>query len=154
MGHVIEGALLALALFGSVVGMLELGRRTGAKRRARDAEAAQTSVSVVNGAVFGLLGLLIAFTFSGAAARFERRRDLIVEEANAVGTAWLRLDLLPADAQPPLRDSFRRYIDARLDGYRMLPDRRLRGPSSRPRRTRCSTSRRRAPRSRGCTRRS
>src|SRR5574341_875441 len=38
------------------------------------------------------------------------------------GTAWLRLDLLPANAQPELRDLFRRYLDLRLSAYRKLPD--------------------------------
>ena len=72
--------------------------------------------------MFGLLGLLIAFTFSGAAARFDARRHLVVEEANAIGTAYLRLDVLLPDAQTALRDKFRRYVDARLDAYRKLPD--------------------------------
>ena len=76
----------------------------------------------IEGAVFALLGLLIAFTFSGAAARFDTRRALIVEETNAIGTAYLRLDLLPTGAQPPLRDLFRRYVDARLEAYRKLPN--------------------------------
>jgi hypothetical protein len=66
--------------------------------------------------------LLIAFTFSGAASRFDARRHLVVEEANAIGTAYLRLDLLPARAQPTLRESFRRYVEARLEVYRKLPD--------------------------------
>ena len=57
-------------------------------------------MGVIEGAVFALLGLLLAFTFSGAATRFEGRRHLIVEEANDIGTAYLRVDLLPADAQP------------------------------------------------------
>jgi hypothetical protein len=47
---------------------------------------------------------------------------LIVEETNAIGTAYLRLDLLPADARPALREGFRRYVDARLEVYRRLPD--------------------------------
>nr|MCU0808671.1 DUF4239 domain-containing protein [Candidatus Contendobacter sp.] len=63
-----------------------------------------------------------AFTFSGAASRFDARRDLIVQETNAIGTAWLRLDLLPADAQPAIRENFRRYVDSRLEVYRKLPD--------------------------------
>src|SRR5262249_8123659 len=54
--------------------------------------------------------------------RFDTRRQLIVEEANNIGTAYLRLDLLPTALQPPLRDSFRRYLDARIDVYRKLPD--------------------------------
>jgi hypothetical protein len=76
----------------------------------------------VEAAVFGLLGLLLAFTFSGAATRFDERRHLIVEEANAIGTAYLRLDLLPAGEQAPLRDLFRNYLDSRLETYRKLPD--------------------------------
>jgi CHASE2 domain-containing sensor protein len=64
----------------------------------------------------------VAFTFSGAAARFDTRRQLIVEETNAIGTAYLRLDLLPADVQPTLRGRFRQYLAARLEAYRKLPD--------------------------------
>ncbi|MGZ9262911.1 MAG: bestrophin-like domain, partial [Candidatus Binatia bacterium] len=74
------------------------------------------------GAVFAVLGLLIAFTFSGATARFDTRRQLIVEETNDIGTAYLRIDLLAADAQPMLRESFRQYLDARIEVYRKLPD--------------------------------
>jgi hypothetical protein len=76
----------------------------------------------VEGAVFGLMGLLVAFTFSSAASRFEARRQMIVLETNAIGTAYLRLDLLPAGDQPQLREDFRSYVDARLSVYRKLPD--------------------------------
>src|SRR5262249_7457370 len=62
------------------------------------------------------------FTFSGASARFDARRELIVEETNDIGTAYLRLDLLPPDHQSVLRDLFRRYLDARIEVYRKLPD--------------------------------
>lgn len=72
--------------------------------------------------MYGLLGLLIAFSFSGAATRIEKRRALVVEEANAVGTAYLRLDLLPPDTQPALREAFRAYVDSRIGVYRKLPD--------------------------------
>ena len=72
--------------------------------------------------MFALFGLLVAFTFSGAASRFEDRRHLIAEEANAIGTAYLRLDLLPSDAQPQLRELFLRYLDARFSVYRQIED--------------------------------
>lgn len=101
---------------------LETGRRLGARQLARDPEAARSGAGVVEGAVFSLLGLLIAFTFSGAAARFDARRQLVVEEANNIGTAWLRLDLLPSAAQPPLREKFRQYVDVRLAVYGNLHD--------------------------------
>jgi hypothetical protein len=76
----------------------------------------------VEAAVFGLMGLLIAFTFSGAASRFDTRRVQLVQEANTIGTAWLRLDLLPAKAQPPLREKLRQYTDARLAIFRESPE--------------------------------
>jgi hypothetical protein len=65
---------------------------------------------------------MIAFVFSGAASRFDDRRDQIVEEANDIGTAWLRIDLLPENGQPVLRQLMRDYTDARLAAYRALPD--------------------------------
>jgi hypothetical protein len=114
--------LLAGGLFVAMLVLLEVGRRLGVRRAAQDGEAARAGAGVVDGAVFALLGLLIAFTFSGAATRFDERRKLIVEEANAIGTAYLRLDLLPAPAQRDLRESFRRYLDARLAAHRAMPD--------------------------------
>jgi hypothetical protein len=68
------------------------------------------------------MGLLIAFTFYGAETRFETRRSLIVDEANAIATAYLRLDLLPENAQPELRDKFREYVKSRLAIYQKIPD--------------------------------
>ncbi|GAB3349623.1 bestrophin-like domain [Lysobacter tyrosinilyticus] len=105
---------------GLLIGMLalsEVGRRMGGVALARDPDGLKGTGSAA-AAVFGLLGLLIAFTFSGAASRFEARRHLITDEANAIGTAYLRLDMLPRDAQPELRELFRRYVDVRASTYR------------------------------------
>jgi len=117
-----NAVLVAGSLFVGILILLEVGRRIGARRIARDPEGARTGVSAVEGALFGLLGLMIAFTFSGAASRFDGRRKLINEEANAIGTAWLRLDLLSTEAQPEIRDLFRKYLDSRLLTYQKLPD--------------------------------
>jgi hypothetical protein len=46
----------------------------------------------------------------------------VVKETNDIGTAWLRIDLLPAEAQPPMHDLFRRYLDARLEAYGNVSD--------------------------------
>jgi len=92
------------------------------RRRLKEPKSDQASSGLLDGAVFGLLGLLIAFTFSGAASRFDHRRELVIKEANAIGTAYLRLDLLPVEAQPALRALFRQYLDARLDMVQKLPD--------------------------------
>jgi len=122
MEHGILASLLAVGLFLGMLILAEVGRRIGMRRLAQDPEGAEAGVGVVDGAVFALLGLLIAFTFSGAASRFDTRRQLIVEEANDIGTAYLRLDVLPVDAQPALREKFRQYLDTRLELYRKLPD--------------------------------
>jgi hypothetical protein len=122
MKYTLYALLLALGLFFGMMLLLEVGRRIGIRRRAKDVEGASEGLGAVDGAVFALLGLLIAFTFSGAASRFDTRRQLIVEETNDIGTAYLRLDLLPPGPRSALQESFRQYVDSRLDVYRKLPD--------------------------------
>jgi hypothetical protein len=112
--------LFVCVLFLGILGFLELGLRVG--RRTPVAESAKAGLGVLEGAMFALLGLLVAFTFSGAASRFEARRHLIVEEANDIGTAYLRVDLLPAEAQPEIRDLFRRYVDSRIETFHNFTD--------------------------------
>ncbi|HEU4384846.1 MAG TPA: hypothetical protein VFR85_15275 [Anaeromyxobacteraceae bacterium] len=98
-----------------------MGRWMGARHRAQGG-AADGGAGTVETAIFGLFGLLIAFTFSGASGRFDHRRDQIVTEANAIGTAYLRIDLLPPEAQPSLRALFREYLGSRIATYQKLPD--------------------------------
>src|SRR5262249_48935108 len=98
----------------------EVGRRLGARRVGSDPEGLHAGT--IEGSVLALLGLLLAFTISGAGSRLDARRQLIVEETNAIGTAYLRLDMLPGSAQPALREIFRRYLDARIEIYHKLPD--------------------------------
>jgi hypothetical protein len=113
---------VVLGLFGGMLAGIEVGYRLGRRRAVAGTRGDETGVSVVDGAVFGLLGLLLAFTFSGAASRFDIRRGLAVEEANDIGTAWLRLDLLPAEDRLALRDLFRTYVDRRIAVYEKMPD--------------------------------
>jgi len=118
----IVGGGIAAVLFAAILVALDIGRRLGLRALARRDNAGLLNVGSLETAVFALLGLLIAFTFSGALARFDQRRVQVVDEANAVGTAYLRVDLLPAAAQPALREAVRQYVDARLATYRRLPD--------------------------------
>lgn len=121
--HTEEAAILVcLGLMVSMMITFTLGRRAGIRHRQIDPEGARNIGGAVEGAIFALLGLLIAFTFSGAADRFEARRALITDEANAIDTAWLRIDLLNEADQPALRDALRQYFDARLSFYAKLPD--------------------------------
>lgn len=118
MSFALGNLLLAGALFGGMLLVHEWGRRIGERHHRLEPTTDIGSSGLGDNAVLGLLGLLLAFTFSGAAARFDLRRELVVKETNAIGTAWLRIDVLPVDRQPHVRDLFRRYLDARLDVYR------------------------------------
>ena len=112
---------LCAGLFFGMLLLSEIGRRIGAARFKRDPGAGKEG-SAAEAAVFALLGLLIAFTFSGAASRFHDRRLMIAEESNAIGTAYLRVDLLAPDAQPRVRELFRKYVDLRAIVYRAAAD--------------------------------
>lgn len=116
------GSGLAVVLFALMLAAIEAGRRIGRRRLASDRETFSEGLGAAEGAIFALLGLLVAFTFSGAASRFEARRHLITQEANAIGTAWLRLDVLAAADQGPLRDLFRRYVGLRVVAYERVRD--------------------------------
>ena len=108
---------ISLLVFGLIIGMLicsEIGRRIGAWQTSKSISKTTGSVDA---AVFGLLGLLVAFTFSGAASRFEERRQLITEEVNAIGTVYLRLDLLPENSQPEIKKLLKEYVDVRASVY-------------------------------------
>lgn len=110
---VIQPVYFAAALFVALLAFVQIGRWIGMTAGKAEGEGG----GAMNGAVFALLGLLLAFTFSGAVSRFEDRRALTLDETNAIGTAYLRLDLLPAETQPGLRVLFRDYVQARLDTY-------------------------------------
>jgi hypothetical protein len=120
MLYSLAAAVTSAVLFAAIFWALESGRRLGARKRVAGAEPGGTSA--IDAAVFALLGLLVAFTFSGAASRFDTRRGLVVEETNDIGTAYLRIDFVPASYQPELRETFRKYVDARIAAYKLMPD--------------------------------
>jgi hypothetical protein len=101
----------ALPLFFAMLVLTELGR----KLHARTPE--HKSSSAIEGAIFGLFGLLLAFTFSGAIGRYDTHRKLVTEEVNDISAAYLRLDLLPKDQQNQFRQNFRAYVTSRLDRF-------------------------------------
>jgi hypothetical protein len=122
MDPAVLSALAALGLFLGMLACLEFGRRIGQRRMAADPEGVKSGTGPVDSAVFALLGLLIAFTFSSASSRYEARRQLILAEANDIGTAYLRLDLLADAPRTQLQELFRQYTDARLETYRRIGD--------------------------------
>jgi len=99
---------LVVLLLASWAGVV-LGRR-----RQQPDLSTSPPATTVDAALLGLLALLLAFTYSEAARRFELRRSLLVEEANAIGTVWLRADFLPEPGRSQLREALRQYTSLRV----------------------------------------
>jgi hypothetical protein len=116
-----QWVLLPLAIV-ILLGLAEAGYRLGLKLHASNDEARRSQVGGVQGAVLGLLGLLLGFTFAMAVNRFDTRRDLVLKEANAVGTTWLRAGLLPEAHRVSARSLLSRYVDIRLEYEPLIRD--------------------------------
>ncbi|WLD10102.1 sodium-independent anion transporter [Planctellipticum variicoloris] len=99
--------MLLTATVAIVLASLEAGYRLGVFRRRRSDSEKETPVGEVVAATLGLLAFLLAFIFGFAASRFESRKELVIQEANAVGTAWLRAGLLPAPESAESRNLYR-----------------------------------------------
>jgi hypothetical protein len=112
------GALLIAAMFAVLMVCVELGIRIGRC----DPERGRSGTSVVEAALFGLLGLILGFTFGGGLSRLDTRRQQIVNEANVISTAYRRIDVLSSEDQPAMRTLFRRYLEARLAAYEDVSD--------------------------------
>jgi hypothetical protein len=90
--------------------------RMGAKR-SKDVEEVHEDFDVIQGAVLTLLGLIVGFTFSMAVNRYDQRKLYEEEEANAIGTEYLRADLLSSSAAESVRTLLRQYLDQRIVFY-------------------------------------
>jgi hypothetical protein len=101
---------LALVLLAT-----EAGFRLGGYRRRRSEQEDRPPVGEMVSATLALLAFLLAFTFGMAASRFDVRRSLVIEEANAIGTTYLRATLLPEPHQSEIRKLLREYVGVRLE---------------------------------------
>jgi hypothetical protein len=113
--------LIAAAFFICSLFLLNYGRRLGLRYLHKDA-GTMAGLTTVEGAVFALIGLLLAFTISGALQRFDERRQLVIQEANAATTAHDRLALFEGDVARYLQIKLKDYVQARIDLYRMPHD--------------------------------
>ena len=101
----------------------ETGRRWGASRRNDDLANLEGPTTSMSSAALGLLAFMLAFTFGMAGTRFERRREVLLEEANAIGTSYLRAEMLPAPHAANVRKLLREYVDLRIAGPSTAADR-------------------------------
>jgi hypothetical protein len=108
---------LFLAILLLVLLSVEGGYRLGKYRRSRSEEEKEAPVGAMVGATLGLLAFMLAFTFGLAATRFDTRRQVLLDEANAIGTTYLRAGMLP-DRRDAIRTLLRDYVDVRLEAVR------------------------------------
>lgn len=107
--------LIALALLGFLALAGELGYRLGRRGRETHNEFTRTQIISIQAAILGLLSLLLGFTFAMALSRFEYRKQMVVEESNAIGTAALRAQFLSTPHEANVIEVLRHYVDIRLD---------------------------------------
>ena len=98
--------------------LMRYGRRLGERHIARQGRDAMGGHTAIEGAMFALMGLILAFALSGALQRFDERRELILQEANAISTGYDRLDMLEPAARQVLKSKVKEYLSARLALYR------------------------------------
>jgi hypothetical protein len=96
---------------------MEGGFYFGLRLHRTNDEPRRTQIGATQGAILGILGLLLGFTFAMSTARYEMRRGLVLEEANSIGTTYLRAALLPESHQKAVEDALRHYVDVRLAFY-------------------------------------
>lgn len=117
----IAAGLLVLMLIAMVIGYL-----IGDRRKRNASEEFRSQTTAVQGSLLGLLALLLGFTFSLALSRHDDRSVAIVDEANAIGTAWLRIDYLPQAVQQEVRTDLRRYLRLRVEAGDVTADQKQR----------------------------
>jgi len=110
-------SFVAIAFFAGSLILLTLGHRLGARHLARTGETSLNGLGNVEAAIFALVGLLLAFTISGALQRFDERKQLMLKEANTISTAYSRLGLLDDEAKLDLKQKVKAYFGARINLY-------------------------------------
>lgn len=107
---VLIAGLLLLALAAAI----EAGYHLGMRSRPMASDSSKTHINTIQASLLGVLALLLGFTFSISLQRFDKRSEAVIDEANAIGTAYLRTQLLPPALGEDARQQLRQYLDLRL----------------------------------------
>jgi len=111
----IDGALLAGILLAALLIAMHVGHRLGRRLAPDLRERIAGHVNLILGSVLGLMALLLGFTFSLSLQRFDSRSEAAVNEANAIRTAYMRSELLPASVRDAVQESLRAFVDLRVE---------------------------------------
>jgi flagellar basal body-associated protein FliL len=120
------GLWLILAVsIGSFLLATEAGFLLGRRSRSSSDDQSKSQVYTIQGAALGLLALLLGFTFAMAMSRYDLRKQMVLEESNAIGTTFLRAQLLPEPQRKEVSNLLRRYVEVRLEFYAAVSDQKM-----------------------------
>ncbi len=120
--------LILVASIGGFLLTTEAGFLLGRRGQSTTDDHSRSQIYTIQGAVLGLLALLLGFTFAMAMSRYDTRKQMVLDESNAIGTTFLRAQLLPEPTRQEVSNLLRRYVEARLEFYAAGDDRKkLRG---------------------------
>lgn len=109
-----------LVMVLSIILSIEFGFRLGKRQRKRAPDGAKIETGAVVAASLGLLAFMLAFTFGAVTSNYSDRKQLLLDEVNAVGTLFLRADLLPASERDKVRGILSNYVNLRIEGVQAL----------------------------------
>lgn len=110
----INEIVIDFLFFVLMIAATEAGFHLGRKSEASTPDKAKSQISAVEDGILGILALLLGFTMFMVVTRFEARKQLVLDEANAIGTSYLRTALLPAPEGSEIASLLRQYIDVRV----------------------------------------
>ncbi len=111
MGYVILGILVLMMAAN------EIGFRLGRSWHRGEAEPVRNVSNTLKASVFGLAALLLGFSFSMTASRYDQRRKIVLDESNTIGTCYLRAGLMPTPHREKIRSVLRQYVAARISYF-------------------------------------
>ena len=109
--------VIAIVIFILIIIFYLFGYYIRQRALRKNPERSKIDLGAINGTLLGLLGLLLAFTFSMSSSRFDNRRSTVIEEANAIGTVILRTEIYPDSMRRLLKGNLKEYLEARIAFY-------------------------------------
>ncbi len=110
----LSSVAIVVSLFVTIIFCNELGFRAGRYIQSRTDSDVKALTGSIQGSILGLLALLLGFTFSMSMQRYDNRSMAMIDEVNSIGTAVLRIELLPNEYKQPVRDLFYDYLELRV----------------------------------------
>ncbi len=109
-----NSVLIAGLLFLALAAAIEIGYRLGMRAMSTASDSSKSHINTIQASLLGVLALLLGFTFSISLQRFDKRSEAVIDEANAIGTTYLRTQLLSPALREDARQQLRQYLDLRI----------------------------------------